>query len=71
MIIWKRFVIYFKFNTNDLGLILELETLKYFQQVKENTSINVLNYIYIYIYIYIGFLMFKFIFITNFFFKEV
>ena len=64
MIVWKRFVIYFKFNTNDLGLILELETLKYFQQVKENTSINVLNYIYI------GFLMFKFIFITNFF-KEV
>ena len=53
-----------KFNTNDLGLILELETLKYFQQVKENTSINVLNYIYI------GFLMFKFIFITIFF-KEV
>ena len=68
MIIWKRFVIYFKFNTNDLGLILELETLKYFQQVKENTSINVLNYIYI--YIYIGFLMFKFIFITNFFLKK-
>ena len=48
MIVWKRFVIYLKFNTNDLGLILELETLKYFQQVKENTSINVLNYIYIY-----------------------